>query len=72
MRVADHDGRAGGETTQWHTAKIIVMLVIGFVLCLPGFVFWEVKVAKHPIIPFVLLKNRTIIAGLIIAMFLNA
>ena len=48
------------------------MLVIGFVLCLPGFIFWEVKVARHPIIPFILLKNRTIIAGLVIAMILNA
>lgn len=63
---------AGGETTQWHEARIIVMLVIGFVVCLPSFVYYEWKMAKHPIIPFKLLRNRTIIAGLVIAMFLNA
>lgn len=63
---------AGGETTQWHEARIIVMLVLGFAVCLPSFVYYEWKMAKHPIIPLKLLRNRTIIAGLVIAMFLNA
>ena len=32
-----------------------------------GFVLWEKLGARHPLIPFHLLKNRTIIAGFIIA-----
>jgi SIT family siderophore-iron:H+ symporter-like MFS transporter len=63
--------RAGGEQTQWHRPHIIATLVVGGAVALPGFVFWEWKLARHPLIPFHLLKNRTIIAGLAVAMALN-
>ena len=32
-----------------------------------GFVLWEKLGARHPLIPFHLLKNRTVVAGFIIA-----
>lgn len=47
------------------------MLVIGFVVALPSFLIWEKKFAKHPLIPFHLLKERTILAGLTMAVMLN-
>jgi hypothetical protein len=39
------------------------MMVIGGVVTLPIFVFWELKKATHPVIPWRLLRNRTILAG---------
>ncbi|KAK9900499.1 MFS general substrate transporter [Cystobasidium minutum MCA 4210] len=62
---------AGGVSSQWKTAKIIAMLVIGFVVALPAFLIWEKKFAKHPLVPFYLLKERTVLAGLVLAMMLN-
>jgi SIT family siderophore-iron:H+ symporter-like MFS transporter len=65
------DHRAGGEQQQWKTSKVIATLVIGFVVALPAFIIWEKKVARHPVIPFHLLKERTILAGLTMAVMLN-
>ncbi|KAI8070829.1 ferrichrome-type siderophore transporter [Gongronella butleri] len=61
---------AGGVSSSWHQPDIIAMLVIGFV-CIPIFVFWELKFAKHPCIPFRLLKDRGVIACLVVALMLN-
>lgn len=61
---------AGGERHTWRRASTIVPLVIGFVL-IPFFALWELKVAKFPIIPFKLLKDRGVWASLFIAMFVN-
>lgn len=61
---------AGGVSKSWGTAKIIVMLVLGLLLA-PVFVWWEAKKARHPILPFELLKNRTVVACLVIACMLN-
>ena len=61
---------AGGLTTQWQTAHVITPLVIG-ILCLPVFVFWEIKGAPHPLAPFSLMKDRAVWAPLGIALFLN-
>lgn len=47
------------------------MLVIGFVVALPAFIYWEKKIARHPLVPFHLLKERTILAGLTMAVMLN-
>ncbi|KAI9301001.1 major facilitator superfamily transporter, partial [Cunninghamella echinulata] len=62
---------AGGVAARWRGGDIISMLVIGFV-CIPAFVIWESKFAKYPCIPFHLLKNRVILACLIIALLFNA
>ncbi|KAK2031307.1 major facilitator superfamily transporter [Colletotrichum zoysiae] len=60
---------AGGFTSSWRSAHIIAPLVIG-ILCIPVFVFWERK-AKHPLVPFYLMKDRGIVAALGIALGLN-
>ena len=62
---------AGGAGTLWGTAKVIAPLVVGFVVLLPAFVVWELKFAKHPAVPFRLMKDRQILAGLAIACLLN-
>lgn len=62
---------AGGVAARWRGGDIISMLVIGFV-CIPAFVIWESKFAKYPCIPFHLLKNRVILACLVIALLFNA
>lgn len=60
---------AGGRNTGWDQAHIIAPLVLG-VLCIPAFAFWEVK-ARHPLVPFYLLKDRGVWGALGIACFLN-
>ncbi|KAF9872375.1 major facilitator superfamily transporter [Colletotrichum karsti] len=60
---------AGGFDTQWREPHVIAPLVIG-VCCIPVFVWWERK-AKHPLVPFYLMKDRGILAPLGIALFLN-
>ena len=40
---------AGGVQSEWRQAHIIVMLVVG-ALCIPGFVFWEMKIARCPLL----------------------
>jgi len=60
---------AGGVSTQWRTAHVIAPLVIGL-LCIPAFIFWQLK-AKHPLVPFSLLKDRAVWGALGIAVMLN-
>lgn len=60
---------AGGVDTQWGTAKVIAPIVIGF-LCIPVFIFWELK-APHPLIPFKLMKDRSVWSPICIAIMLN-
>ncbi|KAI5868707.1 MFS transporter [Durotheca rogersii] len=62
---------AGGITQSWSSAHIIAMLVIGVVVCVPAFAIWEIKFAKYPCVPFSVLTDRTILAGLTIAIGLN-
>ena len=62
---------AGGVTSIWQTARVIAPLVIGFVIALPAFIIWEMKFAKHPVVPFRILKDRQVICALCIAMLLN-
>ncbi|OZJ05129.1 hypothetical protein BZG36_01347 [Bifiguratus adelaidae] len=61
---------AGGQSSQWHKADIIVLLVLGFLSAL-AFVLWELYGAKYPCLPFRLLNDRGIIAGLWVALSLN-
>ncbi|KAJ6445003.1 siderochrome-iron transporter (Sit1) [Purpureocillium lavendulum] len=60
---------AGGFQTQWKQAHIIAPLVIG-VVCVPAFVFWELR-APHPLVPFSLMKDRSVWAPIGIAILLN-
>ncbi|KIY46873.1 MFS general substrate transporter [Fistulina hepatica ATCC 64428] len=60
---------AGSTRDEWATGHIIAMLVIA-VCCIPVLPLWQTK-AKHPLIPFRLLKDRGVWAALGIAMLLN-
>lgn len=60
---------AGGFATKWKQAEIIAPIVVG-VVCIPFFIFWELW-APIPLIPFRLMKDRSVWAPLGIAMFLN-
>ncbi|KAF9024138.1 MFS general substrate transporter [Hymenopellis radicata] len=60
---------AGSAQDKWRSGDIIAMLVVG-VLCIPVFVYWEMR-AKHPLVPFLLLQDRGVWGALGIAMLLN-
>ena len=60
---------ANGRGSKWSDAHCIAMLVLGG-LCSIAFVLWEMYGARHPLIPFSLMKNRTVIVALIIAVIL--
>ncbi|KAI1304323.1 siderophore iron transporter mirC [Xylaria venustula] len=54
----------------WHSATIIVLIVVGGVLLIV-FPFWEgsKKLAPHPLIALELLKSRTFCAGCLVGFF---
>lgn len=63
---------AGGTSSTketWKQAHIIAPLVVGF-CTIPFFVIWELK-AKHPVVPFRILKDRGVWAALGIALFFD-
>ncbi|EJT98469.1 MFS general substrate transporter [Dacryopinax primogenitus] len=62
---------AGGSyaTLSWQSPTIPAMMVIGGAVALPIFIYWELKRALFPIIPFRLLKNRTVLAACLISFF---
>jgi MFS transporter, SIT family, siderophore-iron:H+ symporter len=60
---------AGGLSSEWNEPRTIVPLVFG-VLSVPLFIFWELK-ARHPLVPFQLMKDRGVWAPICIAILLN-
>ncbi|AQZ15270.1 hypothetical protein BZL39_I00120 [Zygosaccharomyces parabailii] len=62
---------AGGLHEQWKKAHIIVPEVIGWVVCSPLFLLWEIKFARHPFISWRLLRDRGIFSALIIAFLID-
>lgn len=60
---------AGGVSTNWRNSKIIGPFVLGFVL-VPGFIYWESRLALVPFAPFKLLKDRGVWAPLGIMFFI--
>lgn len=60
----------GGVQDRWNKASTIAPFVIGFAL-IPPFVLWEAKVAKYPVIPFPLLKDRGVWSALMIAILID-
>lgn len=56
----------GGMASNWKTPKVLTPLVVGFVICIPAFIFWERR-AKYPVVPFRLLKSRHILVSLLIS-----
>ncbi|SGZ31145.1 BQ5605_C047g12317 [Microbotryum silenes-dioicae] len=59
---------ANGLGSNWSDAHCIALLVVGGLCCI-AFVLYERYFARHPLIPFSLLSNRTVIAALVIALF---
>lgn len=57
---------ATSVASQWRSASIIAMLVIGF-CCLVAFVIWERFFAKKSFLPFHLLTDRTVIGSCLTA-----
>ncbi|CAK7219056.1 ferrioxamine B transporter [Sporothrix curviconia] len=60
---------AGGIHEQWSQAHIIAPVMVG-VTCIPVFVLWE-RWAPHPLLPFALLRDRSVWAPIGIAIFLD-
>ncbi|KAH7324764.1 major facilitator superfamily domain-containing protein [Stachybotrys elegans] len=60
---------AGGFEASWSAPHVVAPLVIGFV-CIPIFILWELR-APHPLVPFRLMKDRSVWAPMGIALFLN-
>ncbi|EME40496.1 hypothetical protein DOTSEDRAFT_55697 [Dothistroma septosporum NZE10] len=53
--------QAGGYTHPWTSAYVLSTLLIGIALIV-GWVAWEWKFAKHPMIPSELFKNQRVVA----------
>ncbi|KAF8906624.1 major facilitator superfamily domain-containing protein [Mucidula mucida] len=52
----------GGVVYPWNSARVVVPLVLGCV-ALVGFVVFETKGAKYPLIPWSVISNRTSVSG---------
>ena len=61
---------AGSASSQWASAHIIAMLVVGFVM-LVGFGFYEAYLAPKPFIPWRLLVSRTVLGMCVLLMAYN-
>jgi SIT family siderophore-iron:H+ symporter-like MFS transporter len=60
----------GGSAAKWKTAEVITPLIVG-VLCLPAFAMWEWKMARHPIFPFHLMRDKHVMSILLISFLKN-
>ena len=58
----------GGAIFPWNSAKVVALLVVGSVLIF-AFIYSEAKVAKYPLIPMDLFKNKSNIAALLVVFF---
>ncbi|KAL2835571.1 major facilitator superfamily domain-containing protein [Aspergillus pseudoustus] len=61
----------GGETFPWESAEVICLLVFGS-LCVGLFYYGEKYVAKYPLMPLRLVKDRSVVAILIVTLFHGA
>lgn len=55
----------GGQTFPWTSPKVICLIVFGL-LMIVVFYFSEVKVAKYPLMPLQMLRQRTQVAALVV------
>jgi hypothetical protein len=58
----------GGVLFEWNSAKIIALLVVGGVMIF-AFIYSEKRLAKYPLIPMSLFKQRTNVAAFLVAFF---
>ncbi|CAG7566340.1 unnamed protein product [Fusarium equiseti] len=61
---------AGGTASHWQSWYIILPLVLGFCLMV-AFITWEQRGARHPLIPFHLLRDRGVWSALAVRSLLN-
>ncbi|KAF5010748.1 hypothetical protein FDECE_3103 [Fusarium decemcellulare] len=61
---------AGGTASHWRSWYIILPLTIGFCSGI-SFILWEDRGAKHPLIPFHLLRDRGVWSALAVRSLLN-
>lgn len=54
-----------GQTDDWFEAKYIIFLTVMAVVCLTGFVIWELKV-EHPVVDLRVLKSKPLIIAAIL------
>ncbi|KAL1405622.1 hypothetical protein Q8F55_009261 [Vanrija albida] len=62
---------AGGSVEVWRRASTIVPLVLGVVVALPLFIFWEARGARHPLVPFKILASKQVLSCILIAILIN-
>lgn len=53
--------QAGGYSHPWKSAYVLCTLIIGLLLII-AFVVWEVKFAKHPMVPHALFEGQNVVA----------
>ncbi|KAJ4370460.1 hypothetical protein N0V83_004978 [Neocucurbitaria cava] len=58
----------GGVIFPWDSAKVIALLVVGGIMIF-AFVYSEARMAKYPLIPMTLFKQRTNVAAFAVAFF---
>jgi uncharacterized membrane protein len=61
--------QAGGYSHPWVSAYVLVQLLIGISLII-GFIVWEVKFAKYPMIPHEMFQGQSIVAVAYIIAFI--
>ncbi|RFN50213.1 mfs transporter, sit family, siderophore-iron:h+ symporter [Fusarium flagelliforme] len=61
---------AGGTASHWQSWYIILPLVLG-VFLMVAFITWEQRGARHPLIPFHLLRDRGVWSALAVRSLLN-
>ncbi|KAL4787605.1 major facilitator superfamily domain-containing protein [Aspergillus varians] len=59
----------GGGEYPWDSAHVIATLIVGFAVCV-GFVLWQWKGARYPLMPMHIFKSR-IVNGACLTMFIN-
>ncbi|KAG0148444.1 hypothetical protein CROQUDRAFT_654960 [Cronartium quercuum f. sp. fusiforme G11] len=58
---------ANAYGSTWGSAHTIVLFIIGGLSSI-GFVVWEMRWATHPLLPLYLMKNKTVILGLLLGL----
>ena len=58
----------GGAIFPWDSAKVIALLVVGGLMIF-AFTYCEARVARFPLIPMSLFKNRSNVAAISVAFF---
>lgn len=53
----------------WQDAAVPAMMCVGGFIILPAFCYWEMRCAKHPILPYQFLANRNILITCMINLF---